>query len=84
MTHDEIAATVIDELGRIAPEIDAGHLDPDVDLREQFDIDSMDFLNLVIALGERLKIEIPETDYSNLATLRQAVAYLAQKLSAAA
>jgi acyl carrier protein len=62
----------IDELGRIAPEIDATGIDSDADLREEFDIDSMDFLNLVTALSERLKIEIPETDYPSLATLRRA------------
>jgi acyl carrier protein len=84
MTRDEITAVVIDELGRIAPEIDAAQLDPEADLREEFDLDSMDFLNLVTALGERLKLDIPETDYPNFATLRRAVAYLAQKLGAAA
>ena len=84
MTLDEVTAIVIDELGRIAPEIDATQLDPDAELREECDIDSMDLLNLVAALSERLNIEIPETDYPNLATLRHAAAYLVQKLDAAA
>ena len=82
MTRDDITTVLIDELGRIAPEIDTTHVDPDAELREEFDIDSMDFLNLVTSIGQRFKIDIPETDYLNLTTLRQAVAYLAQKLSA--
>jgi len=84
MKLEEVIAIVIDELGRIAPEIDAKQLDPDAELREECDIDSMDFLNLVTALSERLKIEIPETDYPSLATLHQAAVYLAQKLDATA
>jgi acyl carrier protein len=84
MTHEEVTAIIIDELGRIAPEIELTQLDPDAELREACDIDSMDFLNLVTALSERLKIEIPETDYASLATLRRAAAYLVQKLDAAA
>jgi acyl carrier protein len=81
MTRDDITAVLIDELGRIAPEIDATGLDPDADLREELDIDSMDFLNLVTALGERLQIDIPEIDYPDLATFGQAIDYLTQRRS---
>ena len=80
MTRDDITAVLIDELGRIAPEIDASRLDPDAELREELDINSMDFLNLVTALSERLKIDIPEIDYPKLATFGHAVDYLAQRL----
>ena len=83
MTRDDVTAVLIDELGRIAPEIDATELDPDADLREQLDIDSMDFLNLVTALHERLDLDIPEADYANLATLSRTVEYLTQKLGVA-
>ena len=76
MTEDEIKAVLIDELARIAPDIDLDDVDPTSDLREEFDIDSMDFLNLVTALHERLGIEIPEADYQELASLDSAVAYL--------
>ena len=68
MTRDDITAVLIDELGRIAPETDARRLDPNAELREELDIDSMDFLNLVTALTERLAIDIPEIDYPSLAT----------------
>jgi acyl carrier protein len=84
MTRDEITAVLIDELGRIAPEIDAAQLDPDADLREELDIDSMDFLNLVTALSDRLRIDIPEIDYPSLATVAHATDYLVQRLGAAA
>jgi acyl carrier protein len=84
MTRDDMTAALIDELGRIAPEIDATGLDPHADLREELDIDSMDFLNLVTALGERLQIDIPEIDYPNLATFGHAVDYLAQRVGAVA
>jgi acyl carrier protein len=84
MTRDDVTAVLIDELDRIAPEIDATRIDPDADLREELDIDSMDFLNLVAALHERLDLDIPEIDYPKLATLGHAVDYLAQRLGAAA
>jgi acyl carrier protein len=83
MTRDDITALLIDELGRIAPEIDATGLDSDADLREELDIDSMDFLNLVTALGERLQINIPEIDYPNLATFGHAIEYLTRRLGTA-
>ena len=84
MTRNDITDVLIDELGRIAPEIDASRLDPNAELREELDIDSMDFLNLVTALGERLKIDIPEIDYPKLAIFGHAVDYLAQRLGAGA
>ena len=82
MTREDITAALIDELGRIAPEIDMTGLDAQADLREELDIDSIDFLNLVTALGERLEIEIPETDYPKLATFSDAADYLTQRLDA--
>jgi acyl carrier protein len=84
MTRDEITAVLIEELGKIAPEVDATRLDPNADLREELDIDSMDFLNLVTALSDRLSIDIPEVDYPSLATLGRTAAYLAQRLGVSA
>ncbi len=77
MSSTDIRAVVKDELGRIAPEIDFDAIDPKAQLREQLDIDSMDFLNLVMALHQRLGIDIPETDYRKLATLESMMDYLA-------
>jgi acyl carrier protein len=76
MTKDEVRAIVLEELGNIAPESEPATLDPDALLREELDIDSMDFLNLVIALHKRLGVEIPETDYAQLASISAAVEYL--------
>jgi len=80
MTEAEIRALVLEQLGNIAPEADLSAIDPAAPLRDELDIDSMDFLNFVIALHERLKIDIPELDYPRLATIDGAVAYLAGKL----
>jgi acyl carrier protein len=79
MNPTDVRAVIKDELGRIAPEVDFEAIDLDANLREQVDIDSMDFLNLVTALHERLGVDIPEVDYPNFATLRRAIDYLAQR-----
>ena len=80
MTKDEIQVTVLRLLGEIAPEADLTQVKPDVSFRDQLDIDSMDFLNFVIALHERLHVEIPETDYPKVATLNGCVTYLSPLL----
>jgi len=80
MTSEEIRARVLDVLGRIAPELDPAELAPDANLRDQLDVDSMDFLNFVIGLHKAFGVEVPETDYRRLLTLDGCVAYLAGKL----
>ena len=79
MTHDEIREAVLRALGDVAPEVDPATLAPDVDLRDQLDIDSMDFLNFVIGIHEELNVDIPEADYPGLQTLDDFVSYLAEK-----
>jgi acyl carrier protein len=79
MNPAEVRAVIRDELARIAPEIDFEALDPAVDLREQADLDSMDYLNFLTALHQRLGIEIPDADAQKLATLDGALAYIARK-----
>ena len=79
---EDIRNAAVDVLGRIAPEIGGRSIDGHADLREQLDLDSMDFLRFVLGLHERLRIEVPESDYAQLATLDSAVAYLAIKLGA--
>jgi len=83
LTTDEIAATVLRMLGEIAPEADLTRIKPDVSFRDQLDIDSMDFLNFVIAVHEALHVEIPEADYPKLATLNGCVEYLSALLEKA-
>jgi acyl carrier protein len=79
MTDAEIRTLIADVLGGIAPEADLSTVAGDADLREAFDLDSMDFMNLVIALHERTGADIPEADYPQLFTLDGAVAYLKAK-----
>jgi acyl carrier protein len=76
MTSDEIRMTVLRALGEIAPEADLQRIKPEVSFRQQLDIDSMDFLNFVIALHTAVGIEIPERDYPQLATLQGCINYL--------
>jgi acyl carrier protein len=76
----DVTAIVQEALGNIAPEIDIGTIDSSADLREALDIDSMDFLNFVTAMHQRLGIDVPEIDYPKLATLDGAVAYFEAKL----
>ena len=76
MTETEIKSMICDVLGGIAPEADFDALAGGEDLREALDLDSMDFMNFVVALHERTGIDIPEADYPKLRTLDQAIAYL--------
>ncbi len=80
MTEAEISNIVLEELGNIAPEADLEAIDQEAPLRDELDIDSMDFLNFVIALDERLKIAIPERDYAKLDSVEAIVGYLAEKM----
>ncbi len=79
MTETEIRQAIFDSLRQIAPEADPQKIRPDENLREALDIDSFDFLNLLIGLHERLGIQIPESDYSQLTTLSTLVQYLSLK-----
>jgi acyl carrier protein len=83
MAREEIRALVVDTLGAIAPEVDLATISPTQPLRAQVDIDSFDFLNVIIRLSEQLKIEIPEADYGELMTLDGMLDYLAKKQAAA-
>ena len=75
----DIRGTITRLLGELAPEADLASLRPDLNLRDQLDIDSMDFLNFVIALHKAFEIEIPETDYPRLSTLDGCVAYVTKR-----
>ena len=77
-THTTIRQQVLAELKRIAPELEEGDLESGKPLRDQVDLDSMDWLNFLVALAERFKVEIPESDYRRLVTLDDMVAYLAK------
>jgi acyl carrier protein len=78
----DVRAVVLETLASIAPEIEPSALDADQALREQVDLDSMDWLNFLIALHETLNVDIPEADYQKLHTLSDLVRYLQAKVSA--
>ncbi len=82
MTPAEIRQKVAQALAGVAPEIDAASLRPDVALRDQVDLDSMDFLRFVVELHRQVGVDVPEADYQKLATLGGAVDYLASRLNA--
>jgi len=77
MTKDELKEIVLHVLGQIAPEADMSQIKPDLRIRDQLDIDSMDLLNFVVGLHKELQVEIPEADYPKLVTLNGCVDYLA-------
>ena len=84
MTTDEIRDAILQMLTEIAPEADPATIKPDVDFRDQLDLDSMDLLNFVIGVDERLGVDIPESDYTRFSDLNGFVAYVAERMGIAA
>ena len=80
MTNNEILAAALEELTNVAPDLADEAIPPDADLREVFDLDSMDFLNWFAALHRRLGGDIPEIDYPKLRSLDDVASYLAARL----
>ncbi len=76
MTAEQILAVIRDELARLAPEIDFETAAGNRPIQQEFDIDSMDFLNFITALHARLGVNVPEADYAKVATIAGAQAYL--------
>lgn len=76
MTDEEIETALREELHKIAPDIDVDDVDQLGDLREEFDIDLMDFLNLVSALSKRIGLPMPEEDYDEMGSYNAMLAYL--------
>jgi acyl carrier protein len=76
MTPAEIREEVLDILSDIAPDEDLSQLDDEKRFREQLELDSMDFLDIVMELRKRHRVQIPEDDYINLASMSSTVAYL--------
>ena len=82
LDQDQVRARMLEILKTLAPEMDAAELVADAPLRKQIDLDSMDWLNVLATIHEKLGVNIPETDYGKLATLDSIVVSLAEKLSA--
>ena len=82
MTNQEALDLVATVLARIAPEVDVATVDPDAELQEAVDLDSVDFLTLVTGIHEATGLDIPERDYAELATLGGFVRYLTERAAA--
>ena len=82
MTEDEVKQIVIDIINEIAPDEDTSDLKGEISLRDQMDLDSMDFLDIVMELRKQHGIEVPEADYPELASLDSCAAYLTPKFNA--
>ena len=80
MTNDQIKHAVLQIIAVIAPDEDLSHVKSDVALRDQLELDSMDFLDIVMELRKRYNVEVPEAEYQQLATLDSSVNYLEPKL----
>ena len=80
MTEAEIKTTIIAGLSQIAPEADFEELLPTENIREELDIDSVDFLNFLIGLDDQLGVDIPESDYEKLISMNDLISYLMQRL----
>ncbi len=80
MTSAEIQAAILDILADIAPDEDLSGLDADVPFRDQIELDSMDFLDIVMELRKRYRVQIPEEDYPALASMASSVEYLLPRM----
>ncbi|MCD4727904.1 MAG: acyl carrier protein [Pirellulales bacterium] len=79
MNREEMRQNVLDIIADIAPDEDLSNIDDDKALRDQIGLDSMDFLDIVLELRKRHKIDVPEADYPQLATMASTVDYLLPK-----
>lgn len=84
MNEQELRDAVLAVLTDVAPDVDAEAIDPKVAFRDQFDFDSMDFMNFAIGLSERFAIAIPETDYPELSSLSGSIDYLQRQIAVSA
>jgi acyl carrier protein len=82
MTADQVKQIVIDIINEIAPDEDTSDLKGEISLRDQMDLDSMDFLDIVMELRKQHGIEVPEEDYPQLASLDSCAHYLTPKFNA--
>ncbi|MCO5185094.1 MAG: phosphopantetheine-binding protein [Anaerolineae bacterium] len=80
ISRDELTLKIFDLLAMIAPEADFDDLDPNVDMRDELDIDSFDFLNFLIDLNDEVGVEIPEADYGKLVSLNDLLDYLLARM----
>jgi len=76
MTKEEVKASLLNIISEIVPDEDVMNLEGNTSIRDQIDLDSMDFLDIIMELRKKYKVEIPEEDYPELATMNSSVTYL--------
>jgi len=81
VTRDQIQSITLEILGSVAPDANLDNLEPVRSFRDQFEFDSVDYLNFVLSLEERLDVKIPQVEYPRLASLDGCVSYLVDKLA---
>ena len=81
MNTNDIRSGIVAAIQDVAPEVDEADLCSDRPLRDQVDLDSMDWLNVIVGFHERFGIDIPEVDYAKLTTLDTIAAYIATRLA---
>ena len=84
MDKEQVKQVVLDIIAEIAPDEDLSDVKPDVRLRDQLDLDSMDFLDIVMELRKKHGVEVPEADYRELESLDSSAEYLFPKFEAKA
>jgi acyl carrier protein len=80
VTREEIIQLIVELIHETVPNEDLSNVDPDIPLRDQLELDSVDFLNIIMELQMRYGIEIPEDDFIELTTLNRCVEYLSPRL----
>ncbi len=80
MTREEIKSAVLEIIAEIVPDEDLSNLKGDVRIRDQIELDSMDFLDIIMGLRKRYGVEVPEDDYMELTTVDGALAYLEPRM----
>ncbi len=81
MDYQTLRQKIIDIIAEIAVDEDLSNIDDNVRLRDQLDLDSMDFLDIVMELKKKYKIEVPTEDYPKLATMKSCIEYLTPKFA---
>lgn len=84
MTADELKGKVLEHLARVAPDANIGAIEPEVNFRDQFEFDSVDFLNFVLALEKDIGVRVPEYDYPKLSNLDSCLSYLQEAMAQSA
>jgi len=80
LNEESLITKIVESLVEVAPDISPDEINPSVNFRDQFEIDSIDYLNFILRLEKKLEIKIPELDYPKLSSQKGCISYLSTKL----